>query len=190
MNHLRPDEYVDAIDGTLAEERHAHVASCGECRGEVSRLASLLGRVREINAPEPSPLFWGALSERIRRAVAGESVPRREHRWFQWPVLAPLGALAVIVLALVWAVPQGQGELRQTQVAMRLGTFSAGDGAADIETPWELMAALADDVDFEATDHGLVIPPGSADRAAGQLTTAEQQELLRLLREELQDTGG
>jgi predicted anti-sigma-YlaC factor YlaD len=190
MNHLRPEECVDAVDDTLAAERQAHLASCRECRAEVSRIASLLGRVREVTVAEPSPLFWGALSARVRGAIAGERVPRREFRWFEWPVLAPLGTLAVLVLGLVWAVSQGPGELRHTQVAVSPELFELAGEAAEIETPWELMAALVQDVDFDAADHQVVIVPGSADGAAGQLTAAEHQELLRLLREELQGAGG
>ncbi len=129
MTHLRPDEYVDAIDETLAAERRTHLAGCAECRAQVAHLATLLGEVREVSVPEPSPLFWGSLSERIRVEVANEGVPRREYRWFQWPVLAPLGALAIVVLALVSAVPQGSVELWQAQIAAKADLFEPVSGS-------------------------------------------------------------
>jgi hypothetical protein len=190
MTHLRPDEYVDAIDETLAAERRTHLAACAECRAQVAHLTTLLGEVREVSVPEPSPLFWGSLSERIRVAVANEGVPRREYRWFQWPVLAPLGALAIVVLALVSAVPQGSVELWQAQIAAKADLFEPVAAAGDVDASWDLMAALADDIDFDTAENGVAILPGSADRAAGHLTAAEQEELVRLLREELQGTGG
>jgi hypothetical protein len=106
--------------------------------------------------------------------------------------LAPLGALAIVVLSLVSAVPQGSVEVwqAQLQVASKADLFEPIGAAGDVDASWDLMAALADDVDFDTGENGVAILPGAADRAAGHLTAAEQEELVRLLREELQGTGG
>jgi hypothetical protein len=189
MSHLRPDEYVDAADETLAAERRAHLDDCVECRGQFGQFMAMLGTVRGVPGPAPSPLMWAFLSDRIRRAVADEAVPRPAYRWFQWPVLAPFGALALVVVALLTAVPRSEGELRQVQVAMNLDRLEADADLSDLEAPWDVMSALIEDVDFESGP-GITIPPGSADQAVGQLTADEQQELVRLLRLELQETGG
>jgi hypothetical protein len=112
-------------------------------------------------------------------------------RWFQWPVLVPLGALASLVLVLASAIPQRAAELADDQMAI-----SAIDDVHDVDAPvdpdahWELMAALIAGVDFEADQSAVGGAPGMADAAVTQLTAAERQELLRLLREELQHSGG
>jgi hypothetical protein len=113
-------------------------------------------------------------------------------RWFEWPVLVPLGALALLVFALVSVVPQGAHDLWRTQLAMSTGVDADDVGTAlDADTHWELMAALIGDVDVEAAEQaGMSAVPGSADDVVSHLSSAEQQELGRLLREELKSSGG
>ena len=38
-NHLRPDEFVDAMDGALAAARGDHLEHCAECRAELDESA-------------------------------------------------------------------------------------------------------------------------------------------------------
>jgi hypothetical protein len=188
MTHLSTDEVVDAVEQTLAVERQAHLAHCGHCAEQVARLRSVLTDVHRVEIPEPSPLFWERLSDNVRRAIASEPAPpRRRARWFEWPVLVPLGALAVLVLALVSAVPQGPAGLDQIRLALSAGG-DALDADAPVDSPeaeWEMMAALVGDVDFDSDDHTLAATPGAAEKVVMQLTSAERQELIRLVREEL-----
>lgn len=189
MTHLTPEELIDAVEHTLRPERGQHAETCAQCRQQVHELASLLREVEAVDVPEPSPLFWERLSHRVRDDIRAAPEPRLT-RWFQWPVLAPLGALAMLVVALVSAVPETERRatepLTSAPVAAELTTADR-----DMESQWELLAALVGDLDVEsAQEAGLFTPPGTADRTIPQLSDAEQEELLRLLREELQQSGG
>ena len=69
-------------------------------------------------------------------------------------------------------------------------TEQTADGAA-VEAVWALAADLVgsfDDIEAQASE--LSLSPGSAERAAGQLSSAEQAELVRLLQQELGRSGG
>ena len=48
-----------------------------------------------------------------------------------------------------------------------------------------MIADLVGDLDLETARSAGIGMPGSADRAGGQLSSSEQQELVRLLNEEL-----
>ena len=39
--HLSPEEFVDAIDGTLAPSRREHLDQCEACRHEAGALAGV-----------------------------------------------------------------------------------------------------------------------------------------------------
>jgi hypothetical protein len=193
MTHLTPGELVDAVEQTLAPDRQRHLADCAPCREQLADLGGVLADVRAVEVPEPSPLFWERLSEYVRRSIAAvRPSPPRPARWFDWSVLAPLGALAVVVLALVAAVPHGAEEVARLRLAMSLaGDNLETEAPVDSDDHWELMAALVGDVDFDAVDQtGMTIAPGTADEVVLQLTSAEQEELVRLLREELERSGG
>jgi hypothetical protein len=192
MNHLTPDEFIDAVGQTLPPARQAHLHACEDCRLQVAQMTAMVREVRDVAVPAPSPLFWGHLSDRVRRAIAVEpAVPPAVARWFQWPVLVPLGALASLVLVLASAVPQRVVQPRDDGMAVAaIDDLHDADAPVDPEAHWELMAALIANVDFDADQSAMGGAPGAADAAVTQLTAAEQQELLRLLREELQHSGG
>jgi hypothetical protein len=49
-----------------------------------------------------------------------------------------------------------------------------------------MMAALIGEVDLDTAEQaGMMVTPGTADKVALQLTSAEREELVRLVREEL-----
>ena len=41
MSHLAPDELIDAVEGMLAPDRQAHLASCEVCQRELAGLSSV-----------------------------------------------------------------------------------------------------------------------------------------------------
>ena len=191
MNHLTPDELVDAVDDTLAPARQIHLTSCAQCRGQASQLAAVLSEARAVDVPEPSPLFWDRFSDRVRTAIADEpAVPARTTRWFEWPVLVPVGALGILVAALTAVVPHGTGGVTRAQLAIA-SSSQAPIAAFDSEAHWALVSEFVGDLDVDsARDAGIGTSPGTADGAVLQLTSSEQQELVRLLRQELQRPGG
>jgi hypothetical protein len=178
------------VEHSLAAARRAHLASCAQCQAQTAAVVAMLREAEAVSAVEPSPLFWDHFSDRVRAAIASEgSVPARAARWFDWPVLAPFAALALLVLALVASVPPSVTPVDQ----MVSATLPAGTEPADLaenEDRWAMMFDLVGDVDLDAVvDSGLLGRPGSAESALMQLTSSEQEELVRLLREELRSGG-
>jgi hypothetical protein len=190
MNHLTPTEIVDVLDGALPESRRAHLADCPSCRAQVDAFAALVDDAPPLPVPEPSPLFWEHFSARVRDAIAAEPAPA-SRRWFAWPVLAPIGALAVLVLALGAAIAR-DGRLTTTAppvVAIVASDASADDDAA-VEAVWALASDLATSGDADVDEAALLVAPGSAERAAVQLNADERAELIRLLEREVGRSGG
>jgi hypothetical protein len=193
MTHLTPDELVDAIENELSHAGRVHLAECDDCRQQVTYMSAMFRELRAVDVPEPSPLYWDRFPDRVRRAL--DSVPvssPRVSRWFQWPVLAPLGALALLIVALVSAVtPRAGGAVGHDLARAEIGTVAEADTAVDAEARWDMVAALIGDIDIEtAAEASVGTAPGTADDVVMQLSAAEQQELLRLLRAELERSGG
>ena len=187
MTHLSPDEFIDAVEETLPDARRAHLLACDVCGAEDRRLKAALREARAVTVPEPSPLFWEHLSRRVRESIDGE--PQRDtatppaFRWFDWRVLAPVASLCLLLVALTSAVSNGIS-LEPTEFVAQ--SARAGGGGADLEARWTAMLDELNDDDVNAAiDDGLIGHPWSADGAISQLTSSEQQELLRLLDEEL-----
>jgi hypothetical protein len=184
--HLTPDELIDYVERTLPEARAAHLQTCDICRGEATELASTLAQMRAIEVHEPAPLFWVHFSNRVRDAVAHDAQPSGSLRWLQWRVLAPVAGLALLVFALVSAIPQDD---------RRVERWASNSTDADVETmvaaadDWIVLSDLVGEIDFDtAHEAGAPMLEGAAERAALDLTSEEEQELLRLLREELGQT--
>src|SRR6185436_2796109 len=148
MNHLTSDELIDAMEadaddgnaaGVLAAERRAHLDVCEECRRHLEDLAGVLSDAKQTSVPEPSPLFWNHLSSRVNEAIDREAA-RAWPQWLRWRVLLPLGALAMIIVALIAAVP------RQQPVAAVSAEISTPMVAEDT---WASFADLMGDLDID-----------------------------------------
>jgi hypothetical protein len=183
MSHLTADELVDAAEGTLESTRVAHASECAMCRGEIERLAMVLRAAIDADVPEPSPLFWAQLSSRVHHAIAAEeSTPRHwTPEWLRWPVLAPIAALAIIVMALATGVARDRAAVGLAPTD-RAAVDTAIDFDARGEEEWAVVSELVGPVDFEqARDAGIVVRPGDVEEAALELTAAEQQVLVELM---------
>lgn len=194
MKHLTSEEFVDVVEGTLSERRAAHVVTCGACarQAELLRSAAEAARVQEV--PEPSPLFWDHLSRRVRDAVeAGPPawVRHRGHAWLSWRAAVPV-ALGVMLVAVV----VDRARHRKPTPAERDVSAVASQGVPTDETPtggegmidralgdqWEIVAAVAEQIEWDELDHAVVaVPPGAADLALEELSLDERRELARLL---------
>lgn len=190
MSHLSPDELVDAVEESLSHGRRAHVHECHSCRERVMQLSALLSETRTADVPEPSPLFWDRFSDQVRSAIAADWRAPRVTTWFQWPVLAPVAALGLLVFALASAVPQVRIE-QGAAVARNDNLIATEVVLADaFEDNWAVVSELVGELDVEtAQQAGIAVAPGSAEGVVLQLSSAEQQELLRLLRAELRRAG-
>jgi hypothetical protein len=180
MTHLTSDELIDAVEGTLEAARRQHLDSCDDCRRQVADLASVLGEALAVAVPEPSPLFWTHLSQRVRTAIDAEPQAASGWRqWMRWPVLAPIAALALLVMTLAVALPRQQATPTPVATNIEPAGSLPDEGFA-------VVAELVGDMDWDtAMSAGLSVTPGAADRAVLELTTTEQQELTRLLQAEL-----
>lgn len=184
MTHLTSDELIDAVEGLLEAERRAHLESCDWCREQVAQLAATFHEAREVEVPEPSPLFWSHLSARVRAAIEAEPTPGGWRRWVTWPVLAPVAALALVVFALAVSVPRPDDT---TPMAENEPPPVAVEATPATDDSWTLVADLVGGIDWDtAVEAGLGVRPGAAERAAMDLTPQEQRELRRLLTEELE----
>jgi hypothetical protein len=178
MTHLTPDELIDAVEGMLSAERQAHLAACTECRRQLDDLSSALIDAKHVSVPEPSPLFWNHFSERVRTAI--DAAPQESGRlaWLRWPALLPLGAVALLVLALVFAVPKSAPDTTADQDLVTAAPQESAD-------EWATLASLVGELDIETASAAVVLEPGIAEQAVLHLTSEEQQELTRLLQAEL-----
>jgi hypothetical protein len=192
MTHLTPDEMIDVVEGQIAPACGAHLRSCQQCHSEVSQLSAVLHEARAVDAvPEPSPLFWDQLTDRVRTAIAAETETPGFARWFEWPVLAPLAGLAVLVFALVSTLAPETLTTGPEQVAEHRIGLTDEARMAGIDESWDVVSELVGDLDVDtAWEAGIAIEPGSAEGIVAQLTAAEQQELVRLLQAELHRAGG
>lgn len=187
MSHLTNDEIVDAVERTLRPARLHHVDGCANCRAQVDRVAAILRQVQTTEVPEPSPLFWAPFSQRVREAVAEQGA--QGWLWPEWlraPALAPIAAMALVVFALVTTVSR-ESAVPQSQVASAEAVMEV----ASLEQEWAVVADMVGEIDIEtAQQAGIELRHGSVERAALELGATEQQELVRLMREEIEKAGG
>jgi hypothetical protein len=181
MTHLTADELIDAMEGMLAADRQAHLATCDACRRELAGLSSVLGEAKQASVPEPSPFFWQHFSARVNSAIDAEQVAGAGWpSWLRWQVLLPLGAVALIILGLMISVPKQE---RSDATEFALQAPEAPQAPPD---SWVMLADLVGDLDVEtAAAAGVAVKPGVAELAVLALTAEEQQELTRLLKVEL-----
>lgn len=193
MTHLTPDEMIDAVEGTLDLALQSHLARCATCSEQVSQLGVLLREAKSADVPEPSPLFWDHFSTRVRAAIEREPLPERTWRpeWLRWPVLVPLGALAVLVLALVTSMPrEPQPNAAAASVVASAEAPVIDDLATAGEQEWAVVSEIVGPVEIDhAHEMGIAVTPGDADRIAQQLDADEQRELIRLIKEEMNKSG-
>lgn len=182
MNHLRPEEMTEALEGALPAAQQAHLETCTDCQAGLAQFHQLLAEARDVPEPEPSPLFWDRFPERVRAAIDAHS-PTGAISWV-WVNVAAAVLLVAIVLAV--AVQRDRAVVHQVQ------RQTAIDGRVEVDEPtghdWELMLTVADETDWDtANEAGLDVRPGGADAAVALLSEAEQRELERLLRAELNE---
>lgn len=199
MSHLTSADLVDALDGMLAPRPQQHLSACADCQEQLADMRALWRETQTVEISEPSPLFWDRLSERVRVAIDKEpDAGRRVGKWFEWPVLVPMAALALLLVAAASLLPapvvlparqEGATAALPSAEPALAGTVVTDDGDTEVpnaEEQWALMMDLVGDLDYEtAQEAGIATGPGSAEAAVAMLSVSEQEELLRLLREEV-----
>jgi hypothetical protein len=183
MTHLTPQQFTDAIDGALAPVHEQHVQACEACRIQVASLRSLAAGVRAVGAPEPSPLFWDHLSERVRAATSAEAIPAEPWWHGMWNPAMTIG-LAVATMAVVFVVrstPSRPAPIdERTQVARSGDAGSAGD-----DESLAFVARVASTLDTEDLHQAAQPTPDGVDAALSQLNDEQRAALVRLLRSKM-----
>jgi hypothetical protein len=100
--HLDDEQFAEALGGAASAATAAHLAQCEECRAELSRVSSALGRAAtwsRAGAAEPTG-FWYAQ----RQAIAEQLAARREpSRLLAWATAMATMVLAAVLLTQVSA---------------------------------------------------------------------------------------
>jgi hypothetical protein len=191
--HLSEIEAIDAAEGALTGERAAHAASCERCRLVVERLTATLHEARALDVPEPSPIFWDAFNTRVLDAIdEGSESGTPSSRFLSWrPALAAV-VLFLIVIVAITIVRRSDEEVRRDDSARLAAPSPPEPGETlDADPEWLLLTSVADGIEWDtANAAGLGVRPGSAERAAEQLSHEEQLELERLLRVEVTGRAG
>lgn len=153
-----------------------------------------------FDVPDPSPLFWDHLSQRVREAVREEGAPGGGSWFTSWTrVGVPLAAgavLAVLLAALVgWRgrSPEAPGTAPALPSTSAAASISAGGGqAAEVlasDPSLSLVADLAGYLDWETAREAGLASSGSAEHAVAHLDQEELQQLQRLLQMEVGRPG-
>ncbi len=208
MKHPGPDQLVDLLDDAATPATREHVASCASCAARVDELRAAMNLAARIEVPEPSPLFWDHLSARVLERIAEEPKPSGTWTWrpaflvrpwtfvgrpfrvvdWRWAVAVALALGVLVMFVSRLTIPDTQPATVQTARA------TTADAALEPlpmdEDSWALLTSMSEGLTWdEAADAGLSVAPGAAEVAALQLTAAEQNELVRLLRAEIGTSG-
>ena len=198
--HLAPEELIDLAEGARAEAAVPHLQSCEACRQQVAALRTMMSAVGTttdapgFNVPEPSPLFWDHLSQRVREAVAAEDTPGSRFAGWRWETVLPAswrtwamaGVAAAVVISIYVTAPRtltppSGGPDSAAAASAALQPFGAADDPSLM-----LFADLTEQMDSQAiTEAGWTSHVGAVDEVVASLTDDERLELQRLLKEEL-----
>ena len=198
--HLSADQFVDLAEGTQPESAAPHLASCAACRQQVADMRAMMSVAADVEAPEPSPLFWDHLSARVGEAVAADPPPRRS--WIgslAWTrLMVPLTSAAALVLVAVMLNTRGPATRDRASLGRLLSPPAAdagvrsdllGDATSMDDASLTLVAALTDDMDSDMAGEADLAGRGSAEHAVTHLNDDELRELRRLLTEALAGKG-
>ena len=189
--HLTPEELIDLAEGTRAEAASPHWQSCEVCRHQVVTLRATMSAAADLDVPEPSPLFWDHLSQRVRQAVAAEASSDSmslEWGWTlpgSWRAWAVAGVAAAVMISIYVTAPRTLTfPTGAREVAVSPGPLEPF-GAAD-DPSLTLFADLTEQMDAAAiSEIGWSSHAGVADEVVASLSDGERLELQRLLNEEL-----
>ena len=177
--HLRPEEFVDALDSALSPARIGHLEQCEVCRAELNGLLAMQSEAHTDNVPEPSPLFWDHFSERVLQATARD-VATVQPWWRGWRPIATLAASAAVGVLLL----QVLSTPRQA-VAPSAPVTTTADVALEDDGSWDIVMSLASEIAWDDVRDAVAPSADAADAAIEELTAAQREALVRLLKQEI-----
>ena len=199
-SHLTTETLIDLAERTHEESSAPHLQSCEACRHQLAVLRDAMSAAAEVagvEVPEPSPLFWKHLSERVREAVAAEGTPQAAFPAWGWTRVLPswrgwavAGVAAAVMLSIYVTTPRpsqplaGVGDM--AVVPSEVATVPLPVAGTVDDPALALVADLTSQMDQDAFDEtGWTSHAGAAEEAVDTLTDDERLELQRLLKEEL-----
>ena len=200
-HHLRDVELVDIIDrGAVTAAVDEHVRGCATCRSRVEDYRTVLEATRDVEVPEPSPLFWEHFSRRVKDRIE-TGIEERGSTFDEWRtalagwrrhVVAAALAVAVVGAAVLgigrWFTMAGPVDQR-ARVGFESSPPAGGTVASEERAEWELLMLVADGITSdEAVEIGLFGGPGQIDRLLPDLSDDERRRLGELLHDELSST--
>ena len=203
MKHLSEEALVDLAEG--GKTGLDHLENCAVCRARVQTMRHTMGVLQADRVPEPSPLFWGHLSDRINRAVVGEATPKAAD-WLRalgdrlWAVqrlrwswgLATVAA--IMIAAFIMSPLRSPGPVTGRSAAnssplpgqANAAAEDLGWASAAADESWQIVEGAAADLDLEAVgDAGIFVRAGSIDRELLMLSDQERRDLAGAIRIEL-----
>lgn len=184
MKHFSAAEFVDEVEGHLADARRIHLDTCRRCAEQARITRKALRDAQGTEMPEPSPLFWEHFSARVSDAV-------RDARpdpvaWWRHP--APVVACTVVLAAaLLIGV---RGALLPVPAAPAPAIVAPAAPSAADDPAWNLLTEVASTVEQQDPQPApFTVRPSEIDRAVVNLSDAERRELRRLLEDEMKRPG-
>ena len=183
MMHSERDTLVDLAKARAGTA--SRTVSAASCRRQVAELRDVLtSGCAASTVPEPSPLFWEHLSERVRRDVAAgdraSPMARRRSGCRRLDRVDGVAAGVATVAIVAVAVDRVSRAGRRPRPARRRPSSSAADavgaraaGAAD-DASLALVADLVAQMDAEAAVEAGLTDPGAASMRRWSRLTARR----------------
>jgi hypothetical protein len=184
MKHLSPEEFVDALEGAVSPVADAHLRECEPCRAELADMRAIVDVARAAEASEPSPLFWDHFSARVKDATQQE--PSRAP-WFSVFGWRPVAALAVAASALAIAMYVRPANAPVPDGDTTGGFIAATTPSIDEDGSWNLVMALASELEWSDVSQAAAPVEGTADAMIEDLTPDQREALARLLEKGIGD---
>ena len=201
--HLGPQEFIDLIEGVLSLDRIDHLEECSRCREEGASLRGLMQDAREVTVPDPSPLFWNHLSQRIKNEVLENKAASPWWRIEGFRSIATATSIALVLLTVVGTLVfrssfnqrPFSGTGNSTEVGLNGLVETAVDSAFNetsfgFESDWELVLAIAKQTEWRGSAaDAFFVERGVLDEALSQLSLIESRRLKELIEADLSENA-
>jgi anti-sigma-K factor RskA len=214
MRHPADDELLAVAEGGSPPIPHVDSCDRCRARVEALREALALVRQDEVPEPSPLFWAHFSERVRRRVAAEPAPASHWWERFGLWRPVVAAGAFVTVVAATFLIGTQAPPVLRPGDDALSRTAAAGVARGADVSEPsavsatadtgtlanadsdagtaagpdgaWTLMTDLVEGLDLDsAGEAGLIIGPGSAEHAVGQLSEQERRSFAELLREEL-----
>ncbi len=107
---MLPDFVTGKLPADERQDLEAHLASCTECAREANEFKAVAAALQKIRPLNPPTNYLSTVLPRVRESLAGKSA-RREDPFIE-RILAPLAAMAIVVITLLQMPFNSKADLR------------------------------------------------------------------------------